>query len=265
MEFVELNGVGLRYELLGDDRPTVVLIHEMGGLLENWEEVVPELAGSCRVLRYDVRGAGLSEKIRGELEIETLGEDLVALLDHLGITEPVVLAGCAVGGATALHAAGRYPERVAGVVAMSPAVDTRPEDRASRLEMLEGIAKHGMRSIMKGALDAGYPEVLRERNPERFRRFSARWLSNDPESFIATYRMLIDMDIADDIARIRCPALGVGGTLDSFRTPDYVQRIMSPVPDVEFRTIETCHHQPAATPEEVTDVLKDFIARRIPH
>ncbi len=262
MEFAELNGAGMRYEMRGRSGAPVVLIHEMGGLLENWDEVVPALEGDFRVLRYDVRGAGLSEKVRGAAEIGTLVDDLLALLDHVGWRGPVTLAGCAVGAAIALAFAGRHPGRVAAVVAMSPAVDMNPADRPARREMLARIEQDGMRAIMQGALDAGYPEVLRARNPERFRAFAARWLANDPESFVATYRMLIDMDIATDIARIACPVLGVGGTLDAFRPPDYVRRILAPVADVSFVEIETCHHQPASTPEAVTAVLRDFMGRQ---
>src|SRR5258706_578459 len=58
MNFVEVNGVGLRCELTGGGNRTVVLIHEMGGSLESWDEVAPRLAASRRVLRYDTRGAG---------------------------------------------------------------------------------------------------------------------------------------------------------------------------------------------------------------
>ena len=59
MRFIEVNGVGLRYELSGRDDRTVVLIHEMGGSLESWDEAAPVLAANRRVLRYDTRGAGL--------------------------------------------------------------------------------------------------------------------------------------------------------------------------------------------------------------
>lgn len=264
MQFAVLNGAGMRYELRGQTGPVIVLLHEMGGLLENWDEVVPGLADSYRVLRYDYRGFGLSEKTSGALQIETLGEDLLALLDSLGFTEPVALAGCAVGAAIALHFAGRYGDRVSGVIAMSPAVDMEPSVRESRLEMLESVTRGGMRTIMDGALAAGYPQVLRDRNPERFRAFEARWLANDPESFAASYRMLIDMDITADIAAIRCRTLGVCGTLDTFRTPDYVRSILAPIPGVEFVTIETSHHQTAATPEEITAILREFMEGRTP-
>jgi 3-oxoadipate enol-lactonase len=263
MDFVELNGASMRYELQGRTGPVIVMLHEMGGLLENWDEVVPALTGDHRIVRYDYRGAGLSEKLREPVEVKTLAADLLALLDHLGIQEPVTLAGCAVGAAIALCFAGRYPERSAGLVAMSPAVDMKPEDRPSRLEMLGKIEREGMRAIMDGALSAGYPQVLRDPDPERFRRFKARWLANDPESFVATYKMLIYMDITAEIAEIRCPALGVAGSLDSFRTPEYVQRIMGGIPGVEFVTIPTGHHQTAATPELIVELLRDFMVRRI--
>lgn len=67
------------------------------------------------------------------------------------------------------------------------------------------------------------------------------------------------MDITTDIANIRCPTLGVAGIHDTFRSEEYVRRIMAPIPGVEFIAIETCHHQPAASPEAITAILRDFM------
>ena len=60
MNFVEVNGTALRYELSGRGVSTLVLIHEMGGTLESWDLVRFHLAGKRQILRYDTRGAGLS-------------------------------------------------------------------------------------------------------------------------------------------------------------------------------------------------------------
>src|SRR6266571_3029138 len=92
MHFIEVNGTALRYDVRGGGA-TLVLIHEMGGTLESWDLVVPLLSGTRRVLRYDTRGAGLSQKIRGPLAIDTMVDDLIALLDALGISYPVELRG----------------------------------------------------------------------------------------------------------------------------------------------------------------------------
>src|SRR6476620_6624389 len=120
MHFVELNSTALRYDVCGAGA-TLVLIHEMGGTLESWDLVAPLLSGKRRILRYDTRGAGLSQKVRGMLTIDAMVDDLVALLDALGIAGRVALAGIAVGGAIALHVAVRFPQRVAAAVVSSPA------------------------------------------------------------------------------------------------------------------------------------------------
>src|ERR1700738_2493334 len=102
MQFIDVNGAALRCELSGSGASTVVLVHEMGGTLESWDGVAPKLAARRRVLRYDTRGAGLSEKVRGALTFDTMADDLVALLDALAIAGKVAIAGVAVGGGIAL-------------------------------------------------------------------------------------------------------------------------------------------------------------------
>ena len=72
MDFIEVNGTALRYDLSGSGASTLVLIHEMGGTLESWDLVLPMLSAKRRILRYDTRGAGLSQKLRGALAIDTM-------------------------------------------------------------------------------------------------------------------------------------------------------------------------------------------------
>ena len=120
MDFIDLDGAALRYELRGKGERTLVLVHEMGGSLESWDDIAAQFPESRQVLRYDCRGAGMSQKVRGELAIDTMVDDIAALLDALRIAGKVALAGIAVGGAIALHFAARYPERTSGVVAGAP-------------------------------------------------------------------------------------------------------------------------------------------------
>ena len=84
MNFTEVNGTALRYDLDGNGLSTLVLIHEMGGTLESWDLAAPLLSGKRRILRYDTRGAGLSQKVRGMLTIDAMVDALVALLDAVG-------------------------------------------------------------------------------------------------------------------------------------------------------------------------------------
>src|SRR6201985_945874 len=130
MPFAEINGAGMRYALDGTGERTLVLVHEMGGTMESWEDAGRRFGETRRVLRYDWRGAGLSQKIRGELSIDTMADDIAALLDHVGIGGKVALAGVAVGGALALHFAPRHAARTSAVAVGSPATGIAAGRRA---------------------------------------------------------------------------------------------------------------------------------------
>ena len=81
VRFRGARGLALATDLYGDwDGPVVVLLHELGGTLHSWDAVAPKLAARYRVLRYDQRGSGSSEKVRQEFSNDTLVEDLEALL-----------------------------------------------------------------------------------------------------------------------------------------------------------------------------------------
>jgi 3-oxoadipate enol-lactonase len=201
MNFIEVNGTALRYELSGSGASTLILIHEMGGTLESWDIAGPLFAAKRNVLRYDTRGAGLSQKVRGALTIDTMADDLVSLMDALGIAGKVALAGVAVGGAIALHTAVRYPQRVAAVVASSPAIGIAPDRRPALLTRVEKMEREGLHAVLD-TLDNGYPAELRG-DAERFSAFRARWLGSDPASFGAIYRMLIATDLQPESA-VRC-------------------------------------------------------------
>ena len=99
------------------------------------------LDSTRQVLRYDTRGAGLSEKVRGALTFDTMADDLIALLDALGIKQKIALAGVAVGGGIALNAAARFPDRIAAVVAGSPAVGIGPDRRPGVLARIDASAQ----------------------------------------------------------------------------------------------------------------------------
>jgi 3-oxoadipate enol-lactonase len=247
VNFTEVNGTALRYDLDGNGLSTLVLIHEMGGTLESWDLVAPLLSGKRRILRYDTRGAGLSQKVRGMLTIDAMVDDLVALLDALGIAGKVALAGIAVGGAIALHVAVRFPQRVAAAVVSSPAIGVAPDRRPALLTRVEKMEREGLPAVID-TLDLGYPPELRS-DAQLFAAFRARWLGGDPISYGAIYRMLAGMDLQPELARITCPVLVIAGTLDRTRPPTLVEPVARSIPSARYTVMETGHYAPIQTPE----------------
>jgi 3-oxoadipate enol-lactonase len=257
MNFIEANGVSLRYVVEGIGKP-IVLIHEMGGTLESWGLLAPLLASQRRVIRYDTRGAGFSEKVRGTLSIDTMTDDLVALLDALGITEKVALAGTAVGGAIALHTAFRHPDRVAAVIVSSPATSIPAENRAAVLGRIDAMERDGMRSAFDATATNSYPPELRT-DMARYEGFKARWLANDATSYAAIYRMLVHMDLADELPRITCPALVIGGKFDRGRPPARVEPIAKAIPGAHYKVLPVGHYAGLQKPEIMAREIGEFL------
>ncbi|HEX9471761.1 MAG TPA: alpha/beta fold hydrolase, partial [Bradyrhizobium sp.] len=258
MDFVELDGVALRYELSGKGDRTLVLVHEMGGSLESWDDVAPRFAESRRVLRYDTRGAGMSQKVRGELRLDTMADDIAALLNHIGIAGKVALAGIAVGGAIALHFAARYPERASAVVVGSPATGIAPDRRAAALERVAKIEAVGMAFAVEDAMQNGYAPELRG-DFKRFERYRARWRGNDPSSYATVWRMLAGADMQDELTTLRCPVLVIGGTLDRVRPPPLAQAVASAIPGARYVEVRTGHYMAVQTPDLIFDCVDAFL------
>lgn len=259
MHWIESNGAALRYDLTGEGPRTIVLVHEMGGTLESWSDVVPMLAGAYRTLRYDTRGAGLSEKVRGTLTIDTMVDDVAGLLDVLNIGGKVAIAGMAVGGAIAIGFAARHPARTAALIAMGPATGVPAERRAATLALADGLERDGVRPGMQPTLDATYPRQLRG-DRARYETVRAQRLGNDPSSYAAVYRMLANLDMSSDFASIACPTLILAGRLDGLRPPAVVEPVARAISGARFQVLESAHFMAWQTPMLVAETMTAFLA-----
>jgi 3-oxoadipate enol-lactonase len=258
MNWIEVNGTGLRYELSGSGPTTLVLIHEMGGTLDSWDQGLNGLNNGRRVLRYDTRGAGLSEKINGSVTWNDMADDLKGLLDALGIPGRVAIAGIAVGAAIGVHFAVRYPERIAALVLHGPATGVAAERKQQTLERAAAVEAGGMRGVVETSLANSYPPIVRH-NQDVFRAFRARWLGNDPQSFAAINRMLAGEDITGELAKIACPTLVTAGRNDALRSPSVIEPMAKQIPGAEFLELNTGHFASIQTPGTMSQAIHYFL------
>lgn len=129
------------------DGPPVVLLHPGVGDRRCWDAVVPALAARYRVVTYDRRGAG---ETRYEAEPHDPRADLAALLDALGL-DRVALVGNSRGGRVALDFTLAYPDRVAALVLVAPAVGGAPPPELTPAE--EEVARRYEEVEAAGDLD----------------------------------------------------------------------------------------------------------------
>jgi len=257
MPWIDANGASLRYELSGAGKDTLVLVHESGGCLESYDEVVPELAKAFRVLRYDQRAFGFSEKASA-LTLDGVAADLAGLLDALGMTAPVHLAGCAMGSDFSVAFASRYPERVAKLAIASPNMG-RTKSAVNAMERAVQAEREGVRSTMNESHNRSWPAHLRAADPERFRRYQSRWVCNSPASFMAQAKMMSNVDLTADYAKIRAKTLVIGALHDVMRPPSVAQKVAGFLPGSTYVEADTGHFMALQTPRLFIDIVLPFL------
>ena len=234
MNFIEANGVSLRYAVRAP-ASRIVLIHEMGGthgkLGPGGANRSPPSGASCATTRA---ARASRRKSAVPLTIDTMTDDLIALLDGLGISEKVALAGTAVGGAIALHTALSFSGSRRGGDRDQPGdLHAADEPRALRLRASTNSNATACASPSRRPPRTAIRRVARR--PARFEACRARWLANDPASFAAIYRMLADMDLTPELPSIKCPVLVIGGEFDRGRPPRVVEPIAKAIPGASSR------------------------------
>lgn len=259
MPWLEANGASLRYTLTGTGSHTLVLMHEAGGCLESFDDALPRLESQFRILRYDQRGFGMSEKVRS-LEFDTAIADLAGLLDAAGIDRPVHVAGCAMGGDFAVGFAARYPDRVSSLVLTSPTIGDNSARLAPTLDRGALAEREGMRAVMGASHERSYPEALRALEPERFRRYQARWVCNAPHSLTALARMAMGVNLTESYPKILVPCLVVGAKHDSQRPPEVAERVAAALADARYLLADTGHFMNVETPALFATTVLDFLA-----
>jgi 3-oxoadipate enol-lactonase len=270
---VEVNGVNLWYRISGEGHP-VVQIHGAGFGHHNFDPSTPELARHFRVVDYDMRGYGQSDRPVQHYDMEVWADDLASLMDALDLPSAHV-HGSSMGGMIAIVFAAKYPERTDSVVINCAAAKL---GMAGRLVFRNWIdiarldpAGPGSRTLAElvswQALSKSFLEtpagVAAIDDIQRILRDS-----NRIEVFTAACQAMCDMDLTAWLPRITAPALVLGGDEDLMTPWDQgpggagQEAIYAGIPNAEKHVIRGSGHSTIFdNAEEHNRVVIDFLAR----
>jgi len=138
------DGVAIRYEVRGSHDPTIVLVHGWTNSRGIWGEHPETLSRAHRVVALDLAGHGASGADRRDWTVDAFGEDVVAVVNDLGLDQ-VVLVGFSMGGAVVLEAAERLADRVLGVVLVDTFKDPEVAPSAADAEQFAAAMRANWR------------------------------------------------------------------------------------------------------------------------
>ena len=230
--YIKRDDVRLYYEVYGSGEPTVFLLPTWSIVhSRHWKMQIPYLARHCRVLTFDGRGNGRSDRPAAGYEEREFAADALAVMEATA-TERAVLVSLSVGAQRGLILAAEHPDRVAGAVFICPAVPlASPLEDPNRYpwtEMLptdEGWPKDDFSAWVRdyrGFLEFFFSQMFTEPHSTKPIEDCIGWgLETTAETLIATEigNSLDEAAARELCARVHCPVLVIQGTADAITGP----------------------------------------------
>ena len=204
------------------DSKVMLLIHGWGMSVRCWDPILPALRDAgLRIISFDHRGCGMSDKDFSDVSIESIANDAVALLDHLNVSKAVV-NGWSLGGAVAVYAAAKLSDRCSGLVLTGGAtpIYTQKADlpyggtaedvagtleafQTNRIDFLQGLSQIVCVKDVGTNIENWFYQIFLQASP-----FAG-----------ATLGELADLDQRDTLLGLDMPIASIFGSEDGFVAP----------------------------------------------
>lgn len=241
--------------------PAVVLLHGFPFNRSMWREQVETLAPHFRVIAPDLRGHGQTSVAAGPSTMETLAQDVIALMDALEISQAAV-CGLSMGGYVALALYRMFPARVGALVlADTRAVADTAEGKQNREQQAQKALREGMAPIADAMLPKLLAPVTVAKHPEVVARVREMILKTDPAGAAAAQRgMAQRKDHTDFLPNINVPTLIIVGENDQLTPVAESEKMHSLIGGSRLEIIKGVGHvSNLEQPEQFNRLLAGFL------
>ncbi|HEY8418393.1 MAG TPA: alpha/beta fold hydrolase [Limnochordales bacterium] len=258
-----VRGVRLAYDDQGAG-PPVVFVHAFPLNRTMWRRQAAAVAeAGWRAVTVDLRGFGESEMGSEPFTMDLCADDVMALLDHLGVKDPVVLVGLSMGGYVAFGCVRRHAQRLrALVLADTRAEPDTEEGRAGRLDTARRVEAEGVGPVVESMLPRLVGETTKAERPEVVAEVRAMMEAARPAAVARALRGLAERpDSRPELPRIEMPVLVVVGEEDAVTPPSAAQAMHEGIRGSRLVTIPGAGHLPnLETPEAFNAALLGFLS-----
>lgn len=262
-----------RLHVLDEGRgPVLLLVHGFPLDHSMWREQASGLAGAHRVVAPDLRGFGLSvvPSLHGRsqdaldtISMAQLADDLAALLDALGIQEPITLCGLSMGGYVAFEFWRRHGSRLARLILCdTQAVADTPEAARGRFELADKVLSQGAMVVAEAMLPKLISPANMSRLPAVVEAVRQMILRTPPATIAAALRGLAGRDdFTSRLSQIDVPSLVICGQHDAICPPEKMRGLAAALPNARYVEIAGAGHvAPLESPAEVNAAVREFLA-----
>lgn len=254
--------VHVAYQVLGSGPTDLVFIPGAASHLETlWEHPAVarwfrRLAWMSRLITFDKRGTGMSDRVVGVPTLEERTDDVRVVMDAAG-SERALVVGVSEGGAIAVLFAATYPDRVSGVVAIgSGAAGWRPDAESQR--QIDGYIANNWGTGL--SVDMMAPSVA---DDETARAWFGAWerRAASPGAAVALLRMNAAFDVSAALSSVSAPALVIHRRDDPVYRLEQGRRLAEGIRGARFVELAGSDHAPwFQEPDSILELIEEFLA-----
>ncbi len=263
MPIVDTGRWKLNYVEEGSGTP-LLLIHGLAGDHTAWLPQIAEFKSRHRVIAIDNPGGGKSSAVSEPTSMQEMAEDVLRLLDALGV-ESAHVVGRSMGGAIAQRMALTAPERVRSLVLAASFARLDPIGRRWLESMRDFVLRGGAWSDWAKLFSPTFvSNAYFNTHPEVMARIEALIgdESRDKRSYVNLNNAVLASDTMDEIGRLACPVLIMAGRLDPICSPAVTGWMQQALPAAETAWFEeSSHFFLMEEPQKAMAVLSDWLAR----
>lgn len=211
---INANGIRMNYELSGKKgAPVVVLSHSLSCNLLMWNPQIDALNPYFQVLRYDTRGHGATDAPSGSYTLELLAEDVIGLLDALGL-DRVHFVGLSMGGMIGQCLVLNHPHRLKSLVLCDTASIVPAEAQPVWQERLDKVRKKGMEALSEETMERWFTPAFLRQNPPMVKLIREQILATPAAGYIGCGEAIRRLNYLHRISGIKIPTLIMVGEDD---------------------------------------------------
>jgi pimeloyl-ACP methyl ester carboxylesterase len=261
MSKIRVNDATLHVYVAGEGKP-ILFVHGFPLDHTMWQSQLDEFAKTHRVIAPDLRGFGESSVTPGTVEMKDFANDLAAVLNALGVDEPVCICGLSMGGYVGWQFVRHHGSRVGSLIFCDTkaTADTR-EAIEGRMRLANAVMEHGAQMAFDAMLPKLVAETTTKNRKDVVERLKSVIINTDPEAIAAALRgMAARPDSTSLLEKINVPTLVIVGEHDALTPPAEMRKMAESIRGAKFVEVPNVGHMaPMEDSATVNKAMREFL------